>query len=105
MYEQYIRFLLSYVKDRAMLVRKFPSADMGVSENRGPEYSTPNSILIIRIPKYGTPNFRKLPNRSSDSLTGQAFEPEPPQASTLRLPALSCGLQADKVARGLDFRV
>ena len=33
---------------------------MGVSENRG--YSTLNSrILIIRTPKYGAPNFRKLP--------------------------------------------
>ena len=32
---------------------------MGVSENRGPEYSTLNSrILIIRTPKEGTPNFR-----------------------------------------------
>ena len=38
---------------------------MGVSENRGPYYRTPNSrILIIRIPKYGTPNFRKLPYRA-----------------------------------------
>ena len=35
-------------------------ADVGVSENRGPEYSTLNSrILIIRTPKYRTPNFRK----------------------------------------------
>ena len=35
---------------------------MGVSEKRGPEYSTLNSrILIIRTPKQGTPNFRKLP--------------------------------------------
>ena len=34
---------------------------MGVSENRGPQYSTLNSrILIIRTPK-GTPNIRKLP--------------------------------------------
>ena len=31
----------------------------GVSENRGPEYRTLNSrILIVRTPKYGTPNFR-----------------------------------------------
>ena len=37
---------------------------MGVSENRGPSYSTLKSrILIIRTPKYGTPNFRKLPYR------------------------------------------
>ena len=29
--------------------------DMGVSEDRGPYYSTPNSrILFIRTPKYGT---------------------------------------------------
>ena len=34
---------------------------LGVSENRGPQYSTLNSrILIIRTPKQGTPNFRKL---------------------------------------------
>ena len=38
-----------------------PKPHLGVSENRGPEYSTVNSrILIIRTPKYGTPNFRKL---------------------------------------------
>ena len=35
---------------------------VGVSANRGPEYSTPNSrILILRTPKQGTLNFRKLP--------------------------------------------
>ena len=35
---------------------------MGVSENRGPWYSTLNSrILILRTPKLGTPNFRNLP--------------------------------------------
>ena len=35
---------------------------MGVSENRGPSNSTLTSrILIIRTPKQGTPNFRKLP--------------------------------------------
>ena len=35
---------------------------MVVSETRGPQYSTLNSrILIIRTPKLGTPNFRKLP--------------------------------------------
>ena len=38
---------------------------MGVSENRGPYYSTPNSsILILRTPEYGTPSFRTLPYRS-----------------------------------------
>ena len=38
---------------------------MGVSENRGPYYSTLNSrILIIRTPRQGTPNFRKLPHES-----------------------------------------
>ena len=41
---------------------------MGVSENRGPEYSTLNSRTpIIRIPKQGTPNFRKLPYGSKHS--------------------------------------
>ena len=36
---------------------------MGVSENRGPQHSTLNSrILIIRTPKQGAPNFRKLPH-------------------------------------------
>ena len=35
---------------------------VGVSGNRGPQYSTLNSrILIMRTPKYGTPDFRKLP--------------------------------------------
>ena len=35
---------------------------MGVSENRGPKYSTLNSrILFVRTPKSSTPNFRKLP--------------------------------------------
>ena len=35
---------------------------MGVSEYRGSKYSTLNSkVLIIRTPKEGTPNFRKLP--------------------------------------------
>ena len=39
------------------------TTQMGVSENRGPEYSTLNSRTpIIRIPKQGTPNFRKLPD-------------------------------------------
>ena len=34
---------------------------IGVSENRGPEYSTLNSrILIIGTSKQGTPSFRKL---------------------------------------------
>ena len=34
----------------------------GVSEKRGPEYSSLNSrILIVRTPKYGTPNFRNIP--------------------------------------------
>ena len=43
-------------------IRKY-GLEMGASENRGPEYSTPNSrILIIRTPKQGTPNLRKLPN-------------------------------------------
>ena len=32
---------------------------LGVSENRGPSYR--NRIPIIRIPKLGIPNFRKLP--------------------------------------------
>ena len=33
-------------------------AHVGASENRGPQYSTLNSrILIIRTPKTGTPNF------------------------------------------------
>ena len=42
---------------------------MGVSENRGPRYRTLNSrILIIRTPKYGTPNFRKLPYGALGSL-------------------------------------
>ena len=36
--------------------------DLGVSENRGSQYSTLNSrILVIRTPRKGTPNFRKLP--------------------------------------------
>ena len=35
---------------------------MGVSENRGPQYSTLNNrILIIRTPNKVPPNFRKLP--------------------------------------------
>ena len=35
---------------------------MGVSENRGPQYSALNSrILIIRGPKIRSPYFRKLP--------------------------------------------
>ena len=33
--------------------------DMGVSENRGPEYSTQNSRILIRTPKLGTPIFAK----------------------------------------------
>ena len=38
------------------------SAGMGVSKNRGPQYSTLISrILIVRTPKYSAPNFRKLP--------------------------------------------
>ena len=46
-------------------------AFMGVSETRGPEYSTLNSrILIIRTPKEGTPNFRKLPFRVYGILEG-----------------------------------
>ena len=40
------------------------SYGLGFSENRGPEYSTLNSriliIIIIRTPKYGTPNFPKI---------------------------------------------
>ena len=36
--------------------------EVGVSENRGPYYGTLTSrILMIKTPKYGTPNFRKLP--------------------------------------------
>ena len=37
---------------------------MGVSENRGRECSTLNSriLIIIRTPKHGAPNFRKLPH-------------------------------------------
>ena len=35
----------------------------GVSENRGPQYSTLNSgIRVIRTPKQGSPDFPKLPN-------------------------------------------
>ena len=42
---------------------------MGLSNNRGPEYSNLNSrILIIRAPKYGTPNFRKLPYPRAPSM-------------------------------------
>ena len=41
--------------------RETPKTLLGVSENRGPLYSTLNSrILMIRTPKYGTPYFRKL---------------------------------------------
>ena len=41
--------------------------DLAVSENRGPQYNILNSrILITRSPKYGTPNFRKLPFRDLD---------------------------------------
>ena len=39
---------------------------MGVSENRGSEYSTKKivrRVLIIRTPKLRYPEFRKLPNR------------------------------------------
>ena len=35
---------------------------LGVSENRGPKFTTLNSgILSIRTPKQGTPNFLQLP--------------------------------------------
>ena len=41
---------------------------MGVSENREPYYSTLHSrILIIKTPKQGIPNFRKLPYLSIES--------------------------------------
>ena len=37
--------------------------EMGVSENRGPSYSTPISrILFVRTPKKGIGHFRKLPD-------------------------------------------
>ena len=60
----------------------FPLLNLGVSENRGPKYSTLNSrILIIRTPKQGTPNFRKLP-------LSEGFDPAPlrwgsPPSSTM----------------------
>ena len=43
---------------------------MGVSEEKGPEYSTLNNsmILIITIPKYGTPNLQETPTLSWDAL-------------------------------------
>ena len=50
---------------------------MGVFESRGSYYSTLNSrilIIVIRSPKYGTPNFRKLPNVSGPSGKGFASE-------------------------------
>ena len=41
---------------------------LGVSENRGPYCSTRHSrVLIVRTPKQGTPNFRKLPTRGGYS--------------------------------------
>ena len=47
---------------------------LGVSENRGPEYNSQNSrILMIRTLKHGTPSFRKLPFRP---LHYPAFAPE-----------------------------
>ena len=45
----------------AAMNRAMPASDMGVSENRGPGYGILNSrTLIIRTPRQGTPNFRKL---------------------------------------------
>ena len=47
---------------------------MGVSENRGPKYSTLNSrILVIRTPKSSTPNFRKLSYPTQKFLFGSFF--------------------------------
>ena len=37
--------------------------DMGVAENKGPQYSTLNRILILRTPKEATPYFWKLTHR------------------------------------------
>ena len=44
----------------------FPSPkQMGVAENRGPQYSTPNSKTLIHMaPKIRYPHFRKLPHGS-----------------------------------------
>ena len=52
---------------------------MGVSENRGPQYSALDSrMLIIGTPKYGNPlNFRKVPNGGGgvNTPTSPADEP------------------------------
>ena len=54
---------LSWVdNEQDAVIKKVTVPYVGVSENGGPCYSTLNSkILIIRTPKRGTPNFRKLP--------------------------------------------
>ena len=50
---------------------------MGVSENRGPQYSTLNGrILVIRTPKTKVPLIlRKPPYNPSGSQAGPNFEP------------------------------
>ena len=58
---------------------------MGVSENRGPYYSTPNSrILIIRTPEYGTPSFRTLPLEGVETSRPQANERKTQDTETVR---------------------
>ena len=44
---------------------------MGVSENKGPQYSTLNSrILIIRTPPMGYPQFSETPIEFDGSVSG-----------------------------------
>ena len=57
---------------------------LGVAENRGSEYSTLNSrILIIRTPTKGTPNFWKLPSSLKEVSTTPRHTP--PSLQTFRV--------------------
>ena len=57
---------------------------MGVSENRGAQYSTRNRIPIIRTPKIRYPYFRKLPYKPQKS-TGSpgTYTPETPKKTAI----------------------
>ena len=69
---------------------------MGVSQNRGPQYSTLNSrILVIRTPKIRYPNFRKVPDELRSKVVGflpgvAGLPVEGPKTPNLRMSRTRC---------------
>ena len=81
------------IQTRSSSIQESPPIRMGASENRGPLKSTLNSrILIIRTPKQGTPNFRKLPYGPCEATPSTGCPHADPCASR-RYPAAASEVQ------------